>query len=68
MRYETEGMQLTVPAGLDAAAVRLTGNVVGQPPFVGTLMLRGWQVTAIKLPELAGGNDVRVLAPAEVGL
>lgn len=68
VRSETEGVQLTLPSGFDAAAVRLTGNVVGQPPFVGTLMHRGWQVTAIKLPKLAEGHDVRVLAPAEVEL
>ena len=52
----------------DAATVRLTGNVVGQPPFTGTLMHRGWRVTEIKLPKLAEGHDVRVLAPAEVEL
>jgi hypothetical protein len=30
-------------AGFDAAAVRLTGNVVGQAPFTGTLStVAGW--------------------------
>ena len=47
VRSETEGTRLTLPVGFDAAAVRLTGNVVGQPPFVGALMHRGWRVTAI---------------------
>ena len=28
---------VTVPAGFDPAAVRLTGNVHGEPPFTGTL-------------------------------
>jgi len=59
---------LTLAAGFDAATVRLTGNVVGQPPFTGTLMHRGWRVAEIKLPKLAEGHDVRVLAPAEVEL
>jgi hypothetical protein len=68
VRSETEGTRLTLPVGFDAAAVRLTGNVVGQAPFVGALMHRGWRVTAIKLPKLAEGHDVRVLAPAEVEL
>lgn len=68
VRTEAEGARLTLAAGFDAAAVRLTGNVVGQPPFTGALMHRGWRVTEIKLPKLAEGHDVRVLAPAEVEL
>lgn len=68
VRVEAEGARLTLVAGFDAAAVRLTGNVVGQPPFTGTLMHRGWRVTEIKLPKLAKGHDPRVLAPAEVEL
>ncbi len=68
VRIEAEGERLTLPAGFDAAAVRLTGNVVGQPPFTGTLMHRGWRATAITLPKIAEGHDVRVLAPAEVEL
>ncbi len=68
VRTEAEGARLTLAAGFDAAAVRLTGNVVGQPPFSGTLMHRGWRVAQIKLPKLAEGHDVRVLAPAEVEL
>ena len=68
VRAEAEGARLTLAAGFDASAVRLTGNVVGQPPFTGALMHRGWRVTEIKLPKLAEGHDVRVLAPAEVEL
>ena len=68
VRAEAEGARLTLAAGFDAAMVRLTGNVVGQPPFTGALMHRGWRVTEIKLPKLAEGHDVRVLAPAEVEL
>jgi hypothetical protein len=68
VRAEAEGARLTLPAGFDATAVRLTGNVVGQPPFAGTLMHRGWRAAQIKLPKLAEGHDVRILAPAEVEL
>jgi hypothetical protein len=68
VRAEAEGARLTLPAGFDAAAVRLTGNVVGQPPFSGTLIHRGWRVAQIKLPKLAEGHDVRILMPAEVEL
>lgn len=68
IRSEQEGSRLTLAAGFDPATVRLTGNVVGQPPFTGTLMHRGWQVAQITLPKLAEGHDVRILAPAEVEL
>ncbi len=68
VRTEAEGSRLTLPAGFDAAAVRLTGNVVGQPPFTGALTHRGWRVARITLPKIAEGHDVRVLAPAEVEL
>ena len=37
VRDEAEGSRVTLQAGFDAAAVRLTGNVVGQPPFTGSL-------------------------------
>ena len=68
MRTESEGSRLTLPAGFDARAMRLTGNVVGQAPFTGTLCHRGWRVTDTRLPKLAEGHDVRVLAQAEVEL
>jgi hypothetical protein len=68
VRGEAEGSRVTLPPGFDAAAVRLTGNVVGQPPFAGSLSHRGWRVTEVRLPRLAERHDARVLAPAEVEL
>ena len=68
VRPEAEGSRLTLPAGFDARAVRLTGNVVGQAPFSGSLCHRGWRVTETRLPKLAESHDVRVLAQAEVEL
>ena len=68
VRPEAEGSRLTLPAGYDAAAVRVTGNVVGQPPFTGTLQHKGWRVTNVRLPALTEGHDTRVIAPAEVEL
>ncbi|MDB5851288.1 MAG: hypothetical protein JWP29_5040 [Rhodoferax sp.] len=68
VRPEAEGSRLTLPAGFDAAAVRVTGNVVGQPPFTGTLQHKGWRVTAVRLPALTEKHDTRVIAPAEVEL
>ncbi|GHC96033.1 hypothetical protein GCM10007320_49550 [Pseudorhodoferax aquiterrae] len=68
VRTEAEGSRLTLAAGFDAAAVRVTGNVVGQPPFTGTLQHKGWRATAVRLPALTEGHDTRVIAPAEVEL
>ena len=68
VRSEPEGSRITLPAGFDAAAVRLTGNVVGQPPYAGSLSHRGWRVTEVRLPQLAERHDARVIAPAEVEL
>jgi hypothetical protein len=68
IREEAEGSRITLPAGFDAAMIRVTGNVVGQPPFHGNLTHRGWQVVDTRLPKLAGGHEVRVVACAEVEL
>jgi hypothetical protein len=68
VRAEAEGSRITLPAGFDAAAVRLTGQVVGEPPFTGSLTHRGWRVGDVRLPQLAARHDTRVLAPAEVEL
>jgi len=68
IRTEAEGSRVTLAEGFDAAAVRLTGNVVGKAPFTGTLSHRGWRAAAVRLPKLAEAHDANVLAPAEVEL
>lgn len=68
VREEAEGARLTLAAGFDASAVRLTGNVVGEAPFTGTLIHRGWQATRVRLPQVAVGHDLKILAAAEVEL
>ncbi len=66
VRSEAEGAAILLDAGFDAARTRVTGNLVGQPPFRGTLAHHGWRVVKIRLPELAEGHDARIVAPAEV--
>ena len=68
VRTEPEGSRVTLAPGFDAQAVRLTGNVVGQAPFQGCLSHRGWRAAEIRLPKLASGHDLTVLAQAEVEL
>jgi len=65
---ESEGSRITLAEGFDASAIRLTGNVVGQAPFTGSLAHRGWRVAEIRLPLVAIGHDLTILAPAEVDL
>jgi len=68
VRPETEGTQVILESGFDPTAVRLTGQVVGEPPFRGTLVHHGWRASALRLPQVASGHDLHVLAPAEVEL
>ncbi len=68
VRSEAEGSRVTLAEGFDATAVRLTGQVVGQAPFTGTLGHRGWRVTAARLPQLTDPKAASVLAQAEVEL
>ncbi len=68
VRDEAEGSYVTLEPGFDAAAIRPTGNVVGEPPFTGNLVHRGWRATQVRLPQVASGRDLRILAAAEVEL
>lgn len=65
---QEEGSSVTVPAGFDPAAIRLVGNVSGQPPFSGTLQHAGWKVKTVTLPKPPEGQDEFILMPAEVEL
>ena len=57
---------MTVERGFDPAAVRVTGNVHGEPPYRGVLRHPGWRSDGVKLPEQTGEADASILAPAEV--
>jgi hypothetical protein len=63
-----EQSEVEIPSGFDPSAVRLTGNVTGQPPFKGTLQHHGWRVKEIKLAPPPEGQDEFILMPAEVEL
>ena len=61
-----EGEEIAVEKGFDPSAIKLTGNVTGEPPFKGALQHRGWRVAKFDLPTLSGSPDASVIAPAEV--
>ena len=68
VRTEEEGTRVTLPDPLDAASIKLTGNVTGKGPFTGTLRHRGWRAAEITMPTAVAGHDAHVLAQAEVEL
>lgn len=59
---------VTVPKGFDPSAIRVVGNVTGEPPFTGKLEHPGWKVTELKLPPIPEGQNPFVIQPAEVQL
>lgn len=65
---QPEGAAVEVPRGFDPSAIRVTGNVTGEPPFRGTLQHHGWRAKDIKLAPPPEGQDELVVMPAEVEL
>jgi len=58
---------VTIASGFDPAAVRLSGQVGGTPPFHGRLKHHGWRVKSARIPALPGSvGDHSIVAPAEV--
>ena len=50
VRSEPEETPVVLERGFDPTRVRVTGNVVGGPPFRGRLAHHGWRVEEIHLP------------------
>src|SRR5438128_1070947 len=42
IRREKEGSAVSIPGGFNPSQLRLTGNVMGNPPFNGILRHHGW--------------------------
>lgn len=63
---KAEGEEVLVEKGFDPDAVKLTGNVTGNPPFKGILRHRGWKAGKREIPKLADVLDAAILVPAEV--
>ncbi len=63
---QAQGETVEIAEGFDRHAVKLVGNVVGNPPFTGVLRHRGWQLGSISLPKLSDKENPNLIAPAEV--
>lgn len=61
-----EGETVSVETGFDPGAIKLVGNVSGDPPFSGILRHRGWQAGKPEMPTLSSSQDPNIIAPAEV--
>ena len=63
---QEEGEEIEIEPGFDPNAVKLTGNVAGEPPFKGILRHRGWKAGKKEVPRLADVLDSGIIVPAEV--
>lgn len=61
-----EGETITIEQGFDIDAIKLTGNVSGEPPFTGIVKHRGWKAGKKELPKLSDIADASIIVPAEV--
>ncbi len=61
-----EGEQITVEKGFDPDAIKLTGQVTGEPPFRGIIRHKGWRAQKLELPDLSAIKDPTIISPAEV--
>lgn len=68
VRPEDEESRVEVSDGLKSGAIKLTGNLSGEPPYRGVLRHRGWRIRALSLPTPVAGHDPNIIAPAEVEL
>lgn len=63
---ENEGSTVTILKGYDPSSVKIVGKVVGEPPFTGKLVHKGWKAHKRSLPKKIGDQIVDVICPAEV--
>ncbi|MCF8111995.1 MAG: DUF2760 domain-containing protein [Desulfobacteraceae bacterium] len=61
-----EGEEVTIDSGFDPSAIKVTGNVTGEPPFSGVLRHPGWRAGKLELPVFSDSGDPDVIFPAEV--
>jgi hypothetical protein len=65
---DREGAEVRLPKGYDATKYKVVGKVVGDPPYVGILVHRGWQARKHQLPKSTSTEGIEILCPAEIEL
>ena len=66
LRDEKEGATIQVPKNYHPGECKIVGKVKGEPPFVGTLIHRGWKAQKRSLPKKSGEQVSDVICPAEI--
>ena len=61
-----EGQTITLKPDFDPAAIKVVGNVTGDPPFTGVVRHRGWRAVNIDIPTLTNVRDAGLIVPAEI--
>jgi len=61
-----DGAEIILEEGFSREAIRLTGQVIGTPPFKGVIRHRGWRIHRMDLPEFSSGSAQDILSPGEV--
>lgn len=62
---ESEGSKIQIPKGFDASQIKLVGKVVGDGPYNGVIIHRGWKAHKRSLPKKLMEQD-EIIQPAEV--
>lgn len=65
---DREGAEIRLPKGYDAAKFKVVGKVVGEPPYVGILVHKGWQARKHNLPKATSTENSEIICPAEIEL
>jgi hypothetical protein len=63
---ETEGSSVRVPLGYNPSTIKIVGQVKGKPPFIGTLIHKGWKAHKRSLPKKVGDHQSEIICPAEI--
>ena len=66
---EAEQSEVETPSKFSHGRIRIRGKVASDPPFRGTLVHPGWEVSHCELPMWTGeAADESIVAPAEIQL
>jgi len=63
---ENEGSSITIAAGYDPSQIKIVGKILGNPPFKGIVIHKGWKAHKKSLPKKSGEQASDIIAPAEI--
>lgn len=63
---EGEGDKITIPQGYDSSKIKVVGKIIGNPPYTGILIHKGWKAHKRSLPKKIGDQTTDVICPAEI--